>query len=144
MTGQLTYDANRARVDDLHRRARRHRMARGATRSATPAAEQRRGRLAESVTIRRSTAADRLALARLAALDSAPAPTGDMLMAEIDGEAVAAIELAGGVTIADPFRPTAELVELLGLRAAGLHGAPTRRRLRLRLRLRLRPAYRVA
>jgi hypothetical protein len=139
MTGQLTYDANSARVDDLHRRARRHRVARSATRPATPAGEQRRVRLAESVTIRRATAADRVALERLAALDSAPAPVGDVLLAEVDDAAVAAIELAGGATIADPFRPTAELVELLGLHAAGLHGAPTRRR-----RLRPRLAYRVA
>jgi hypothetical protein len=139
MTGQLTYDANAARVDDLHRRARRHRAARGATRS-TAAGEQRRVRLAESVTIRRATAADRVALERLAALDSAPAPIGDVLMAAVGDEAVAAIELAGGATIADPFRPTAELVELLGLRAAGLRAPTTRRRLRLRPPA----AYRVA
>ena len=79
-----------------------------------------------------------MALERLAALDSAPAPVGDVLLAEVDHAAVAAIELAGGATIADPFRPTAELVELLGLHAAALRAAPTRRRLRLR------PAYRVA
>jgi len=139
VTGHLTYDAHIARVEDLHRRTERHRPGRRVAR-ATPANEQRRVRLAESVTIRRATAADRVALERLAALDSAPAPAGDVLMAEVDDEAVAAIELGGGATIADPFRPTAELVELLGVRAAGLRGATTRRRLRLRPRA----AYRVA
>jgi hypothetical protein len=127
VTGHLTYDAHLARVEDLHRQTKRHRAPRRTARPA-PAPEQRHG-LAESATIRRATAADRVALERLAALDSASAPVGDVLMAEVGGEVVAAIVLAGGATIADPFRPTAELVELLGLRAAGLGAATTRRRL---------------
>jgi hypothetical protein len=138
VTGQLTYDANVARLQDLHRQAKRRRTVRGAARAA--ADRQRQLRPAEPVTIRRATAADRVALERLAALDSAPAPVGDVLIAEIADEAVAAIELAGGATIADPFRPTAELVELLGMRAATLRGVSTGRRLRLRPRA----AYRVA
>jgi hypothetical protein len=96
--------------------------------------------IAGSVTIRYATAADRVALERLAALDSEPALAGDVLLAEVDGEAVAAIELAGGATIADPFRPTAALVELLGLRAAGLRATTTRRGLRLRPRTACRVA----
>jgi hypothetical protein len=128
-----------ARVEDLHRRSERRRAPRRGARTI-PAGEQRRVRLADSITIRYATAADRVALERLAVLDSAPALAGDVLLAEVDDEAVAAIELAGGATIADPFRPTAELVELLGLRAAGPRAATTRRRLRLRPRA----AYRVA
>jgi hypothetical protein len=63
-----------------------------------------------------------------------------VLMAEVGDEALGAIEVATGATIADPFRPTAELVELLSLRAARLRGGSDRRRLRLRPRA----AYRAA
>ena len=140
MTGHQTYDANVARLEDLHGRAERRRMARRAARTSIPAATQTRVGVAEPVTIRRATAADRATLERLAALDSAPAPDGDVLMAEVGGEAVGAIEVASGATIADPFRPTAELVELLSLRAARLRGGSDRRRLWLRPRA----AYRAA
>ena len=64
----------------------------------------------DGVTIRRSHASDRAALRRLA--------EGELLVAEVDGELRAALPLAGGGAIADPFRPTAPLVSLLGLRAA--------------------------
>ena len=140
MTGYLTYDANLARLEDLHGRAERRRMARRATRTSIPAATQTRVGVAEPVTIRRATEADRATLERLAALDSARTPLGDVLIAEVGDEALGAIEVASGATIADPFRPTAELVELLSLRAARLRGAPDRRGLRLRLRA----AYRAA
>ncbi len=69
------------------------------------------------ITIRRSEQADRPAVARLAALDSKRPPRGDLLVAEIAGDVVAAVPVAGGETIADPFRRTAELVALLELRA---------------------------
>jgi hypothetical protein len=96
--------------------------------------------VAQPVTIRRATAADRVTLERLAALDSAPALVDNVLIAEVGDEALAAIEVASGATIADPFRPTAELAELLSLRATRLRGGSDRRRLRLRPR----PAYRAA
>jgi hypothetical protein len=73
-----------------------------------------------SVTIRRATEDDRQALERLAALDSARLPSGDILIAEAGYEQQAAIEVATGAAIADPFRPTAHLIALLELRAAGL------------------------
>jgi hypothetical protein len=94
-----------------------------------------------SIAIRRATAADRFVLERLAALDSAPAPSGEVLIAEVGDEAQAAIELESGATIADPFRPTVHLIELLSLRAALLHDGTASRR---RLRLRSRSAYRTA
>jgi hypothetical protein len=88
-----------------------------------------------TIAIRRATESDRPALERLAALDSAPAPTGEVLIAEVGDEPQAAIEVASGATIADPFRPTAHLVELLGLRVARLRqGTGSPRRLRLRSR----------
>jgi hypothetical protein len=130
MTGYLTYDANVARVDDLHRRAQRRRIARDTARTRTPGAG-----VAEAVTIRRATEADGAALERLAALDSASALTGEVLLAEVGDGAVGAIEVSSGVAIADPFRPTAEVVEVLRVRAGRVHRGTSRRRLPLR------PAY---
>src|SRR6476620_7749675 len=66
----------------------------------------------DGVTIRRSHASDRAALQRLAQLDSRRLAEGELLVAEVDGELRAALPLAGGGAIADPF------VSLLGLRAA--------------------------
>jgi hypothetical protein len=70
-------------------------------------------------TIRRADLADLAALDRLAAVDSAPAPTGDVLVAEVAGELWAALEIDSGAAIADPFRPSGELVELLRVHALG-------------------------
>jgi hypothetical protein len=70
-----------------------------------------------TVTIRRASAADATSLERLAALDSSSPPTGDALLAEVGDELWAAVELDGGAAIADPFRPSGELVELLRYRA---------------------------
>jgi hypothetical protein len=84
-----------------------------------------------SVTIRMATAADAAALARLAALDSAPVPAGEALVAEVGDELWAAVSLEDSTAIADPFRPSGELLALLVERARQLHvaaGAPRRRR----------------
>jgi hypothetical protein len=72
--------------------------------------------------IREARAADDAALRLLAALDGGRVPAGRILVAEVDGEIVAAVPLAGGPAIADPFRRTSALVNLLGLRAAQLRG----------------------
>ena len=69
----------------------------------------------KTLTIRRADTADAGALVRLAALDSASPPTGDALLAEVGGELWAAVEIETGATIADPFRPSGELVDLLRL-----------------------------
>ena len=67
--------------------------------------------------IRRATPGDATALQRLAALDSrAPLP-GDVLLAESGGHPLAALSLATGAAEADPFTPTADVVELLRRRA---------------------------
>ncbi len=79
------------------------------------------------VTIRRAFPDDADALRRLAALDGASPPAGDVLVAEVAGEPWAALALHGGQAIADPFRPTAELVTLLRTRAEQLEApAPAR------------------
>src|SRR5215211_2123026 len=70
----------------------------------------------QNFTVRRSTSGDESALARLAALDSASPPRGPALIAEADSRMLAALPLGAGRPIADPFEPTAPLVQLLELR----------------------------
>jgi hypothetical protein len=70
---------------------------------------------APSTTTRLATVDDAAAIARLAALDDAPVPSGTALLGFVDGELAAAKPLERGVTVADPFRRTAELVALLDL-----------------------------
>ena len=77
----------------------------------------------DTILIRSSTDRDASALARLAALDSAPPVRGQALVAEVDGELRAALPLTGGAPIADPFAETAHLVALLGAHAAALGAA---------------------
>ena len=77
-----------------------------------------------AVTIRRATDADAFALRRLAVIDSASPPTGDVLLAEMGDELWAAVSVDTGAAIADPFRPSADLVDLLRLRAERLAGHP--------------------
>jgi hypothetical protein len=88
-----------------------------------------------AIQIRSAGPADAHDLLRLAALDSAPALGARVLLASADGELGAALDLDSGRAIADPFRPTADLVELLRMRAR-LPGAsanePRRRRWSLR------------
>lgn len=72
------------------------------------------------VTLRYAGAADASALRRLAELDSASAPQGAALVAEVDGRLRAALPLDGGVPIADPLHRGAELIELLRVRAGQL------------------------
>jgi hypothetical protein len=85
-----------------------------------------------TLTIRTATSADAPALRRLAQLDSAPPPKlVPTLVAEVGGKLYAALPLDGGRAIADPFRRTAELVEMLATRARQLEtrtAAATHRR----------------
>jgi hypothetical protein len=85
----------------------------------------------KTLTIRRSDIADSGALARLAVLDSSSALSGDALVAEVGDELWAAVEIDTGAAIADPFRPSADLVDLLRLRVEHMRGqgAGVRRRL---------------
>ena len=94
----------------------------------------------ERLVLRRSASQDAAALTRLAQLDGAPRPAGAVLVAELDGEIVAAVPFDGGRAIADPFRPTAELVELLRARTRLLAGAAPAALRRLRPHLRPRIA----
>jgi hypothetical protein len=72
------------------------------------------------VILREASAADAQPLRDLAALDSALAPTGPVLVAEVDGRLRAALALDGQSAIADPFYRGRELLELLRIRARQL------------------------
>lgn len=65
---------------------------------------------------------------RLAALDDAPPLKGEVLLALVDGEPVAAASLGDGRVVANPFVRTADTVTLLSLRASQLGGRPAPRR----------------
>jgi hypothetical protein len=65
------------------------------------------------ITIRQSTQADARELRRLADLDSARPIDGPALIAEHGGHPVAAVALGDRRSIADPFLPTANVVEML-------------------------------
>ena len=74
---------------------------------------------ARPILIRHSGVGDQAALERLAALDSRTLRAGSFLLAEVDGELVAAAPLdIDEEPLSDPFRPTANLRELLRLQAA--------------------------
>jgi hypothetical protein len=104
-----------AHVDQMRRAAA------DARRSRAPS--QRRAAVGANVIIRTATAADHEALAALAILDEAAPPAGDALVAEVDGSPRAVLPLAGGRPFADPFLPTADLVQLLEMRAEQLRQA---------------------
>src|SRR5918995_7395141 len=65
------------------------------------------------LTIRLTGPGEERALQQLADLDSQPHLRGGALIAEVDGEPVAAIGLDSGAVVANPFRPTAGVVRLL-------------------------------
>ena len=95
-----------------------------------------------NITVRHSVASDLSELARLAALDSTSPPRGPALIAEADSRMLAALPLGSGRPIADPFEPTAEIVELLRMRAEQLQARePNRWRGRVRSLLRARPSH---
>jgi hypothetical protein len=74
----------------------------------------------EAVGLRISSEDDAGALAHLAGLDSRRIPPGPMLLAEVDDHVRAAVSLADGTVLADPFHATNETVKLLRKRAKQL------------------------
>jgi hypothetical protein len=93
--------------------------------------------MSSTIAIRLAHADEAPAVRRLAALDSAAAPHGDVLLALVDGRPTAALALADGRVVADPFVPTEDLVALLRVRARALAASvprsPRERVRRLRL-----------
>ena len=77
-----------------------------------------------NVRIRIAREDDMQGLERLAALDSAAVPAGRLVVAEVGAELWAARQVDGARAIADPFRPTADLLALLALRCHQLRDRP--------------------
>jgi hypothetical protein len=92
-----------------------------------------------SISIRTARQDDFTELWSVATLDSALVPAEPLLVAERDGAIVAAMSLATGESVADPFQRTADAVDLLRLRATQVPHRSDLPRRRLG-RLRGRPA----
>ena len=76
---------------------------------------------AGNVTIRRRSEQDDGRIELLAQLEGRHEPEGPWLVAEVEGQVLAATSLATGETLSDPFSRTAELRAMLELRAAQLY-----------------------
>lgn len=79
----------------------------------------------DGLVIRRAAPGDDGALARLAALEGRDGLRGEVLIASVRGTVAAAIGVGTGEVLADPFRPTADLTELLRLRARQVSAVAT-------------------
>ena len=90
-----------------------------------------------SITIRLATEDDTLALRRLAQLDGARLPDGELLLAEVEGEIRAALRVTDSAYVADPFYPSAELVGMLDTRAKRIRRQEISRAERIRMRFSL-------
>jgi hypothetical protein len=111
MHPEITRQIVEARLADIRREtARRHLLA-SRPRPITDLAD---------VALRLCRVSDDGAISRLAALEERPEPHGRFVVAEVNGEIVAALPLAGGPPLRDPFTRTAHLIRLLELRAAQL------------------------
>ena len=100
--------------------SREHELARSA-RSGRLQRSSDRGRA--RIELRFAAPADSAAITRVAALDSKPRPARPTLVAEVDGEIVAAAAISDGTAVADPFTPTQDVVELLQRHARTLRRA---------------------
>ncbi len=112
MNPQINLRISQAQIDERVDDANRHRVI---------------GARHAQATVRGATSADEDALERLAQLEGRRIPDGHLLVAERNGRVLAAMSVAGGEALADPFRPTAALVEQLERRRSRLHGEGGRR-----------------
>ena len=121
MNPHLNYTIAQDRSAELQRAARGGQLIREARAAAAghPVVH------AERVTLRFGSAADDGTLARLSALDSSEPPARPVLVAEVNGQLRAALGLSDGTAVADPFHPSADLIDLLCARARQLD--PNRR-----------------
>ena len=77
----------------------------------------------DRIVIRRAVPGDDRALGRLSELADRPAPVKPLLLAESDGELVAAVSTRTGKVVRDPFVASDDVVALLRLRASQLDAA---------------------
>jgi hypothetical protein len=82
-------------------------------------------RLRDPVTVRFAAPGDARELERIAELDSASLPADPLLIGERAGQPIAALSLADGAVVANPFVASADVVALLRLRAQQLRRART-------------------
>jgi hypothetical protein len=75
------------------------------------------------IRIRHAGPGDEQAIERLSQLAGRRVPDGPLLVADADGELIAAAPVAGGRAISDPFRVSLDVVELLQLRSRQLRAA---------------------
>ena len=75
------------------------------------------------IVIRYACPADGPALARLEGLSGRSLGNEPILVAEADGDIVAALSTDGGDVVSDPFRVTLDVSELLRLRTSQLRAA---------------------
>jgi hypothetical protein len=122
-------------VADLHRAASRRGAGRAGLRRGRRTAEESSARPAATVRFAHPDEAG--TLRRLAELDDAPGLVGEILVATIDGDVVAALSLDDGRVVANPFVLTSAAVELLRASATALSGRRHHRRWRAALRPRL-------
>ena len=77
----------------------------------------------ERIVIRRAVPGDDCALGRLSELADRPAPSEPLLLAESDGDLIAAVSTRTGTVVRDPFVASDDVVALLRLRASQLDAA---------------------
>ena len=99
---------------------------------------------ANAYVIRQATTDDNGALERLATLDGQRPLSGQALIGEIDGAPAAAVSLADGRIVADPFKATAHLIPLLTMRRRALQAFSQRPSLPARLKAGMTPPKRAA
>jgi hypothetical protein len=100
-----------------------------------------------TIALRTATERDAAILDELSALDSAPRLHAPAVVALVDGRPVAAASLRDASVVADPFVPTADVVELLQARVAATASEAARPRAARRRRSRFsvhRPHVRPA
>lgn len=123
MTTSISSLAAKEHVADLRRVAERRRSVPSPPQATVSSPEN-----TPAVALRLAAADERHVVRDLAALDDASALEGHVLLALIDGEAVAALSLCDGRVVANPFVRTDAAVALLRLRAEHLSGRRARRR----------------
>ena len=90
-------------------------------------------RRSPAVTIRWAMPDDARSVEVLAELDDAPAPSGPVLLAVVGDELWVALSVSTGAAVCDPFRPSAEVADLVRERARQLTvPEPGRRRAAVR------------
>ena len=82
--------------------------------------------MSQTISIRKAYEDEAPVVRRLSYLDDQRPLRGEVLLAVVDGQPLAALSLQDGRVAADPFTRTADVVELLRLRAGRIAAASAR------------------